>query len=300
MSFATRHLFDWSLRTRTLALGHHTCIMGILNITPDSFSDGGHFYTPANETERAVTQALAMLHAGAHLLDIGGESTRPKAIPLSPDEEQARILPVISAILKAKPEAILSIDTFHASTAQLAIAAGAEIINDVSGHQWDPAMSTTCAQLACGVVLMHARGTPQTWQSLSPLPKADLLPTILNDLGERIADATTAGIPRDRIVVDPGFAFGKIGDENYTLHAHLDALQSLKLPILAATSRKGFLAKTIAPLNNGATPPPGARLHATTASNVAAILAGAHIIRVHDVLPALEAAAIADAILIAR
>jgi dihydropteroate synthase len=297
MPFAPRPHVDWRLRTRTLALGQHTCIMGILNVTPDSFSDGGHFYSPANETERALTQALLMLDHGAHILDIGGESTRPNATPLSPAEEQSRILPVIEAILKERPNTLLSIDTYHASTAHHAIAAGAEIINDVSGHTWDPAMSTTCTQLACGVVLMHSRGTPQTWKSLSPLPKADLLPAILNGLGERIAHATTAGIPRDRIVVDPGFGFGKIGDENYTLHAHLDALHTLKLPILSGTSRKGFLAKTIAPINNGVTPPLGARLHATTASNVAAILSGAHILRVHDVLPALEAAAIADAIL---
>jgi dihydropteroate synthase len=299
MPFTTRPTFDWHLRTRTLALGLHTRIMGILNVTPDSFSDGGYFYSPANETERALTHALLMLNQGAHILDIGGESTRPNATPLTPDEEQSRILPVITAILKEQPEAILSIDTYHAATARLAIEAGAEIINDVSGHRWDPAMSATCAELACGNVLMHSRGTPQTWKDLPPLLKHELLPRITTDLQERVAAATSTGIPRNHIVVDPGFGFGKLGEENYTLHAHLEALRALKLPVLVGTSRKGFLAKTIAPLNNGADPLPGARLHATTASNVAAILAGAHILRVHDVLPALEAAAIADAILIA-
>jgi dihydropteroate synthase len=297
MPFTARPIFDWHLRTRTLALGRHTRIMGILNVTPDSFSDGGYFYSPANETERAVTQALLMLNHGAHMIDIGGESTRPNATPLSPEEEQSRILPVITAILKERPETILSVDTYHATTARHALEAGAEVINDVSGHLWDPAMSATCAEFFCGTVLMHSRGTPQTWKDLPPLLKVELLPRITTDLGERIDIATAAGILRTRIVVDPGFGFGKLGEENYTLHAHLDALRSLKLPILVGTSRKGFLAKTIATLTNGTEPLPSGRLHATTASNVAAILAGAHILRVHDVLPALEAAAVADAIL---
>src|SRR6266702_1701314 len=167
MPFVTRPRFDWHLRTRTLPLGQRTLIMGILNITPDSFSDGGHFYTPEDAPDRAVAQALQMLDEGADILDIGGESTRPNATPLPPGEEQSRILPVIEAILKAKPEAILepiiSVDTFHASTARLTIEAGAEIINDVSGHLWDPAMSAPCASLACGAVLMHTRGRPHEW-----------------------------------------------------------------------------------------------------------------------------------------
>lgn len=310
MTFAPRTRFDWHLRTRILPLGHQTRIMGILNVTPDSFSDGGHFYSPDNATERAVTHALRMLAEGAHILDIGGESTRPNATPITPGEEQARILPVIAAILKEKPDTIFSIDTFHAATAHLALEAGAEIINDVSGHQWDPAMSTTCARFACGVVLMHSRGTPQTWRSLPPLPQEDLLPHILTGLDERIQAAIATGIHPNTIVLDPGFGFGKIGAENYTLHAHLDALHTLNRPILVGTSRKGFLAKTIAdaifqaphvqtlgPELPAEFPASFPHLHATTASNVAAILAGAHLIRVHDVLPALEAAAITDAIL---
>lgn len=274
--------------------------MGILNVTPDSFSDGGHFYSPESAPERALVQALQMLDDGAHLLDIGGESTRPRAIPLSGEEEQSRILPVIESILKEKPDAVLSVDTYHATTAALAIAAGAEIVNDVSGHLWDTAMSMTCARLGCGTVLMHTRGLPQDWPNLPPLAPEDVIPIVLSGLIQRIETATASGILRNKIVLDPGFGFGKRLGENYPLLARLEQLQQLKLPILAGASRKGFLAHALAPLYAEAPPPPEARLHATTAANVAAILAGAHIVRTHEVRPAVEAAAIADHILAAR
>jgi dihydropteroate synthase len=299
MSFAHRAHFDWSLRTRTLALGQRTLIMGILNVTPDSFSDGGHFYTPENAPERALAQAMQMLDEGAHILDIGGESTRPNAIPLTADEEQARVLPVIEAILAEKPETILSIDTHHASTAVCAVEAGVEIVNDVSGHLWDATMTVTCVQLGCGTVLMHTRGRPQDWPAQPPIRSEDILPIVLHGLKERIESATAAGIARNRIVLDPGFGFGKRLDENYPLLAHLDEIRALNLPILAGVSRKGFLAQALAPLYEETLPPPEGRLHATTAANTAAILGGAHIIRAHDVRPAVEAAAIADRILAA-
>jgi dihydropteroate synthase len=303
MPFTTRSHYDWHLHTRTLTLGTRTLIMGILNVTPDSFSDGGHFYSPEHAPERALTQALAMLDEGADILDIGGESTRPNATPLTPGEEQSRILPVIEAILQQRPETILSVDTFHADTARHAIETGAEIVNDVSGHHWDPAMSATCAALRCGTILMHTRGRPQDWPTLPPLAPDDVLPLILTALAQRVEAAITAGIPRNKIVIDPGIGFGKKLDENYPLLAHLDQLCQLNLPILAGASRKGFLAHTLAQhpslaiLLNGATPSMEDRLHATTAANVAAILAGAHIVRTHDVRPAVEAAAIADRIL---
>src|SRR5271170_1582160 len=161
MPFAARTHHDWRLRTRTLPLGRRTLIMGILNVTPDSFSDGGLFYSPQHAPQRALAQALKLLGEGADILDIGGESTRPNATPLSAEEEQSRILPVIELLLQQRPETILSIDTTHASTARRAIEAGAEIINDVSGHLWDPGMSTACAELGCGTILMHTRGRPQ-------------------------------------------------------------------------------------------------------------------------------------------
>jgi dihydropteroate synthase len=277
--------------------------MGILNVTPDSFSDGGHFYSPQHAPERALAQAIAMLNEGADILDIGGESTRPNATPLSPEEEQSRILPVIAAILEHRPQTILSIDTFHASTARRAIAAGAEIVNDVSGHLWDPDMSATCAELHCGTILMHTRSRPQDWPTLPPLAPDEVLPLVLTELAQRVEAATTAGIPRNKIVLDPGFGFGKRLDENYPLLAHFDQLHKFNLPLLAGVSRKGFLAYTLtqhpslAILLNGATPTMEDRLQATTAANIAAILAGAQIIRTHDVRPAVEAAAIADRIL---
>jgi dihydropteroate synthase len=304
MPFAPRSHFDWHLRTRTLPLGRRTLLMGILNITPDSFSDGGHFYSREGAPTRAIDHALQMLDEGVDLLDIGGESTRPNATPLTPEEEQTRILPVIEAILKQRPQTILSVDTYHAATAQRAIAAGVEIINDVSGHLWDPAMSQICAQLGCGVILMHTRGRPQDWPRQPPLAQDEVLPLVLEGLRDRLEAALTAGIPRNEIVLDPGFGFGKRLDENYPLLAHLDALHQLHQPILAGLSRKSFLAQ--AGEDQGAPRPafgtwgsPDPRLHATIAANTAAILAGAHILRVHDVRPAAEAAAIADRILAA-
>ena len=292
MSFNARPQFDWHLRTRSLALGRRTLIMGILNVTPDSFSDGGHFYSPETAPDRAIARALDMLDEGADMLDIGGESTRPNATPLTPDEEQVRILPVIEALADSKPEAILSVDTFHAATAAYALDAGVEIVNDVSGHQWDPAMSHTCARSGAGVVLMHTRGRPQDWPHLPPLAEDEVIQIVISGLKERLEAALAAGIPRNKIVLDPGFGFGKRLDENYPLLAHLDQLRQLDQPILAGVSRKSFLARLL-PENAS----PEGRLSATLAANTAAILNGAHILRVHDVRPAVEAAAVADRIL---
>jgi dihydropteroate synthase len=293
MPLAPRTPFDWQLRTRSLALGKQTKIMAVLNVTPDSFSDGGEFF----RADAAVEQGLRMLDDGAHILDIGGESTRPNAAPLSVDEEQARALPVIEALRKQRPQAILSIDTFHAATARAAVAAGAEIVNDVSGMTWDAAMAPASAELQCGVVLMHSRGRPHEWKTLPAIPPLAIMPIVLTGLRDSILRARSAAVASDRIVLDPGFGFGKIGDENYTVLALLHQLQQFGLPVLCGVSRKGFLGRTLAPLFGGETAVIDDRLNATTAANVAAVLAGAHILRVHDVRAALEAAAIADAIL---
>jgi dihydropteroate synthase len=299
MPFSPRPSFAWRLRTRSLALDQRTLIMGILNVTPDSFSDAGRF----RSMDAAVAHALDMLDHGADILDIGGESTRPGATPISPEEEQQRVLPVIAAILRERPDAVLSIDTFHSATARAAVDAGAEIVNDVSGLMWDTEMAATCAELQCGLVLMHARGRPQEWQAQSPLSPAEVMPTIHMGLNESVAIAANAGIARDRIVLDPGIGFGKRGKENYVILARLHELVSFRLPVLVGLSRKGFLATTVAEAENlaavhkGEQPAGDARLSVTTAGNVAAILAGAHIVRVHDVQAAAEAAAIADAIL---
>ncbi len=325
----TRPHFSWHLRTRTLTLGPRTLIMGILNLTPDSFSDGGKFLAP----ETALAHALQMLDDGADLLDLGGESTRPNATPITPEEEQARVLPTLRAILKSRADAVLSIDTYHASTAGLAIEAGAEVVNDVSGHLWDPTMSSTCAALACGAILMHTRGRPQDWRTLPPLAPGEVVPLVLDSLRARAEDAIAAGISLGRIVLDPGFGFGKLLDENLPLLAHFSQLHTLGFPLLAGLSRKSFLRTALKSTIWGAPPQtappsevgiptpqdPGAPSvtaapswagttaspswvgmqddHPTTAANTAAILAGAHILRVHAVRPAVEAAAIADRLL---
>ena len=294
MAFIRRTSTTWQLRTRSLALGRQTAIMGILNVTPDSFSDGGVYA----ETNTAVEAALRMFEDGATIVDIGGESTRPGSYPKpSAQQEADRALPVIEAVLGARPGSLLSIDTYHAATARLAINAGAEIVNDVSGMLWDDAMAATCAALVCGVVVMHTRGRPQRWQSQPRLEQDQVVPTVFRELAERVAVALAAGIDRSRIVVDPGFGFGKVGDENYPLLAHLDHFRKSGYPLLAGVSRKGFLGHTLAPLFNPQPAGVHQRGNATLAASVAAVLNGADILRVHDIRPAVEAALIADAIL---
>lgn len=297
MSFAPRPRYEWKLRTRSLQLGERTLVMGILNVTPDSFSDGGHFFSPQDAPRRALDHAMAMLEEGADVIDLGGESTRPGATAISPDEEQARVLPVLEEILRERPSAVVSIDTFHASTARLAIEAGAEIVNDVSGHQWDSAMASTCARLACGTVLMHTRGRPSEWRSLPPLADDEVVPLVLTGLEANVAAAENAGLERSRMVIDPGFGFGKRLGENYPLLANLSALHRLRLPVLVGVSRKSFLTQALRrDTESGAAA--SAEVHTTTAANVAAILAGSHILRVHDVRPAVQAASVADKLLL--
>lgn len=294
MPFSPRDEFTWQLRSRSLALGPRTLIMGVINVTPDSFSDGGRFLYP----KTAAADAVRMFEQGADIVDVGGESTRPgKHESVTADEEQRRVLPVIEAILKKKPGALLSIDTYKASTALAAVNAGAEIVNDISGFTYDSEMPSVCAHLHCGVVLMHTRGRSANWRSLPHLAKEEVLPLVKTGLQHSLLIALTAGVDRARIAIDPGYGFGKSYDENYPLIAHQDELRSLGHPILIGASRKSFLGRTLAPLHRGEIAPVNERLHASLAATVAAILAGAHIVRVHDVRPAAEAASIADAIL---
>jgi dihydropteroate synthase len=306
-STSTRSITPWHLRSRTLELGRRTLILGIVNITPDSFSDGGQYFS----ADAAVEHALRLLDEGADLLDLGAESTRPgshaggtagSAQPptVSSDEEQARLLPVVEGILKARPEAILSIDTYKAATARAALQAGAEIINDVSGFCWDAAMASVCAEFNAGVILMHTRGRPDEWRSQPPLAADELLATVRAGLAASLATAAAAGIPLCAVLLDPGYGFGKGFDENYTLLARQAELLSLGRPLLAGVSRKSFLARTLAPLHGGTNAPTEARDAASIAAMVAAILRGASIVRVHAVRPAVEAALIADAVLNGR
>ncbi len=296
MSFRRRDEFIWRLRTRSLELGRRTLVMGVLNVTPDSFSDGDRFLDPQAATEHG----LRMLEEGADIVDIGGESTRPgKHEPVSAEEEQRRVLPIIKAVLKQKPDAVLSIDTYKASTAKAAVKFGAEIVNDISALAWDDDMAATCAQLKCGVVLMHTRSRPAEWRNLPRLTPDEVLPLVKGGLAESLRVADDAGIELDRVAIDPGYGFGKSFDENYPLLSHQDELRELGRPILAGVSRKSFLGRTLAEFHSGSDAPVTKRSNATIAATVAAILNGAHIVRVHDVRPAAEAALIADAILAA-
>jgi dihydropteroate synthase len=320
MNACRQKITPWRLRSRTLELGRRTLIMGVVNITPDSFSDGGRFLDP----EAAVAHALELLDEGADLLDLGAESTRPGsraggaagtalapavhptdedlsvgAPAVSAEEEQARLLPVLEGIVRARPEAIVSVDTYKAATARAALEAGAEIVNDVSGFQWDTEIAAVCAEFKAGVVLMHTRGRPGEWRAQPQLPPDELLATVRAGLAASLAAAAQAGIPPESIVLDPGYGFGKRLAENYALLARQAELLTLGRPLLAGLSRKSFLGRTLAPLHGGNDAPVEARETASLAALTAAILHGASIVRVHAVGPAAEAALIADAILAA-
>jgi dihydropteroate synthase len=298
---------QWQLRTRRLQLGARTLVMGVVNLTPDSFSDGGAFLDPL----AAVDHALRLLDEGADLLDLGAESTRPgsragggvdamQTPAVSADEEQHRLLPVIEAILRARPQAIVSVDTYKAATARAALEAGAEIINDVSGFTWDAEMPRVCADGKAGVVLMHTRGRPDEWRTQAQLKSEAVVKLVEEGLAASMAIAETAGIPLERIVIDPGYGFGKRFGENYALLARQARVLALGRPLLVGVSRKSFLGHTLAPLFDGEPAPASARDTASLAAMLASILNGASIVRVHAVRPAVEAVRIADAILAAR
>jgi len=270
--------------------------MGVLNTTPDSFSDGGLFAAPA----AAIEHTLAMFEEGADIVDIGGESTRPgKHTPVGMQEEIDRVLPVLEGVLRHRPDSILSVDTYKAETAAAALRAGVEIVNDVSAFLWDAAMPRVCAAAGCGVVLMHTRGRPEEWHKLPDLQPNQVVPHVKAALQECLKRAQNEGIARERIVLDPGFGFGIILEQNYSLLAGLEDLAALGQPLLAGVSRKKFLGRTLAPLYNGVDAPVGMRGSASLAAVTATILAGAHLVRVHDVRESREVAAIADAILAA-
>ncbi|ADV81122.1 dihydropteroate synthase [Terriglobus saanensis] len=287
MSFLThpRPEKEWRIGSRTLFLGSRTLLMGIVNLTPDSFSDGGQFST----TQTAIDHALRLLDEGAEILDLGAESTRPGAtLDLAAEDEQQRLAPVLEGILRARPDCVLSVDTFRASTARFAVERGALIVNDVSGLTWDCEMAQTLATLSCGAILMHTRGLPLEWKSQKQLAPTEVMPTVTDGLTSILANAEQADISLDRIVLDPGFGFGKRAEENLTLLAHFGELHRFGRPLLVGLSRKGFLAPHLAPRD---------RVPATVAANTAAILAGAHILRVHDVAAARQASDLADSLL---
>jgi dihydropteroate synthase len=286
-----RAIFQWNVGSRVLELGRRTLIMGVVNVTPDSFSDGGLYL----DAEKAVLHAEQLLNEGASIIDVGGESTRPGASePVSEEEERRRVLPVIRDLKRRRPDAVISVDTYKASVARAAVEAGAEVVNDVSGFRWDTdsKMAKTLAELKVGAVLMHTRGRPEEWRSLPPIGDPVLM--VKRDLRQWAEAATLAGIKRDRLVLDPGFGFGKRFEENYPLLAHFAELQQMGFPLLAGVSRKSFIGRTLA--RDGKDAGVAERLYGTLAAETGLILKGAHIIRTHDVRFAVEAARVADAI----
>jgi dihydropteroate synthase len=243
-----------------------------------------------------VGHALQMLDDGADILDVGGESTRPGArvaeSGVSAEEELRRIMPVIEDILRERPNAVISADTYKAEVARAAINAGAEIVNDVSGLRWDAAMAKTLAELKCGVILMHTRGRPEEWRTLPPSP--DIVAEVKEGLGQLAGNAVQQGIAGERIMIDPGFGFGKMFEQNYPLLAGLGELLELGFPLLAGVSRKSFIGRTLA--KDGKDAPPEMRTYGTLAAVTIAAMLGAHVVRVHDAKAAVEAVKIVDAL----
>jgi dihydropteroate synthase len=276
---------------RTLLIGGRTLVMGVLNVTPDSFSDGGEFFF----LDRALAHAEQMIAEGADIIDVGGESTRPGgAAIVSAEEELERVLPVIGELAK-RFDVPISIDTTKASVARVALDAGAAIVNDISALRFDPQIADEAAKSGAGLVLMHSRGTPGALHGLVPVP--DIMEEVTSSLRSSIAVAEERGVKLESIVIDPGIGFGKSQEQNIELIAKLDQLIAAfpDYPLLIGTSRKSFLGRILAD-RNGTPAPSEERLHGSMATITAAILKGAHIVRVHDVKAAVETAAIAEAI----
>jgi dihydropteroate synthase len=273
----------WSLRDRSFQWGQRTYLMGILNVTPDSFSDGGCFY----DLDAAVVQAQSLVDAGMDILDIGGQSVRPNAEDLALQDELARVVPVIEAIRKVS-DIPLSVDTTKAAVAEAAIAAGADLVNDISGATYDSEMLPTVAKLGVPIILMHIRGTPQTMQQLTDY--TDLSGEIMAFLRSRIEAAVAAGIPRHQIAIDPGLGFAKTGPQNIELLRDLSIFQELDCPILIGPSRKSFIGAILDQ------PDPTQRVWGTASACCAAIAGGADILRVHDGPQMSDVCRVADAI----
>jgi dihydropteroate synthase len=276
---------EWKLARRALSCDERTLVMGVLNLTPDSFSDGGRF----SSIESALARAEEMIAEGADILDIGGESTRPGANQVSVEEEIQRVVPVIEALAKESTIPI-SIDTTKAQVAQAALRAGAEIVNDISGLRFEPQLADAVARARAGLVLMHSRGDMSTMHELEPV--TDIFEAVTRGLRQSIRVAEGYGVSLERIALDPGIGFSKSQEQNVELIARLDLFADAfaGFPILIGTSRKSFLGRLLGDA------PMTARLHATMATVTAAVLSGAHIVRVHDVKAAVETVRIADAI----
>jgi dihydropteroate synthase len=274
-----RKRFEWRIRDNTLLLGERTLIMGILNVTPDSFTDGGRYDDP----DRAYVRAMELEDEGADIIDVGAESTRPGSQRISEAEELRRLIPVLKR-LRDRVTVPLSVDTYKSGVARKALELGVAIINDPSALTFDPELARAAAQSDAGLILNHMRGTPETWAKLPPLK--DVAGTVAADLAACVHRATQSGLTRARIVIDPGLGFGKRREQNTEILAQLSRLAALELPILVGPSRKSFLAQ----------PSERQTEMATAAAVTAAILGGAHIVRVHDIEAIKPVVQVADAV----
>ena len=275
-----RKLYYWKLKQRELKLGDRTLLMGVLNITPDSFSDGGKYSDP----DRAFARAIELEEQGADIIDIGAESTRPGSSRITASVELQRLVPVLKR-LRDRLGIPISVDTYKAEVAERAIELGAEIINDPSGLTFEPQLARVVSNHDAGLILNHMRGRPETWAKLGPMREP--MTTILHDLEAAVSRARGVGIDKSRLVIDPGFGFGKRKEQNSLILDRLTDLAALDLPILTGPSRKSFL-----------TQPSGEETRYATAAAVAiAVLRGAHIVRVHDVREMRASASVADEIL---
>ena len=281
----------WRIKDRTLPIGERTFVMGVLNVTPDSFSDGGRFFS----FEHAIEHAAQMISDGADIIDVGGESTRPgSGEPVPVEEEIDRVVPVIKAV-SGFSDVPISVDTTKSEVARAALEAGADIVNDISALRFDFYVADAVAKAGAGLVLMHSRGTPATIHRLPPV--ADIFHEVTTSLGASLKMAQRRGVQLESIAIDPGIGFGKSQEQNLELIAKLDRIAEAfpNLPILIGTSRKSFIGRILS--DEGGNPAaPDQRSQGTMASVAAAILKGANIVRVHDVKETVELVRVLDAI----
>jgi dihydropteroate synthase len=275
-----RKLFYWKLQRREIQLGERTVLMGVLNVTPDSFSDGGKYSDP----DRAFARAVEIEEQGADILDIGAESTKPGSERISAAEEMRRLIPVLKR-LKDRLTIPISVDTYKAEIAERALELGVEIINDPSGLTFEPHLARVISNHNAGLIVNHMRGRPETWAKLAPMP--DPMGTITRDLDAAVSRTRHVGIEKSQLVIDPGLGFGKRKEQNALILGRLGQLASLDLPLMVGPSRKAFLAHPTAEETR----------FATAAAVAACVLGGAHIVRVHDVAEMRAAADVADEIL---
>jgi len=273
------------MKERELECGKRSYIMGILNVTPDSFSDGGNFFDP----QAAVNHALQMIEDGADIIDVGGESTRPGANELSCSEEIARVVPVIEKLRSASPDCIISIDTRKGDVARAAVLAGADIINDISGLQFCSEIAKVAAQTGAGLILMHMRGTPKTMQSVDNLEYSDVVCVVSTFLSEAIDKAVKAGVKRNQIAIDPGIGFSKNCEQNIAILNRIDEFKALNVPVLIGHSRKSFIGQILEECD------PADRVFGTAGVTAWLAMNNTDIIRVHDVKEMKQALTLFDA-----